>query len=593
MYKLVYSGNVNRYDTPYFLDELIQYEWFDARKVYTVDDIFPPHYTNIIRFEYDDIKDLNYDYLMLQFTNKWYYYFVDKITYINAGIVDLSITMDVIQTYMFNFDIANCDIIRESIPRWTSDGYINRNYVRENLSSGTFELKYMSERYKCVKPEYEDRLNLLTQVPYYVALLFTEPLSSQHSELIINSISTGLYLVLLPITAGKVTIYTSDNHIISTSSSLNQLYDNPALYKIMLLTNAGIIESLSIKYTLSGNKYITRTNYVKYNESYYLAPYYDNFNTNEFYCLSNDYTPIKNEGNYEEFNYKFVPAILDSNYIRIYCGERMQNTSIRLELVPMQNILCKMNYDLLNNTRTYYIGTEEDDLIDKYNNQIQNSSIEDLTIVNDYWKQYQAQNQGTLTTGVALAKTNARVQYYNAVGQTIGAAGNIALSGNLGGVGSTIANAFLAPANLYAAYYNIDQNLKITRENLEYQPNSITSGNKMFSDYAQNSFVPIAINEVVSDIEMVAKKYELYGYKTNRHLDDDPRYDFKRRYWNILQLDNIKIDTYAFISEDEKQLIYNRFKNGIRFIMVEDLDMIQPHTVITKILKYDNLEVDL
>lgn len=72
---------------------------------------------NTLRIEkkYDDIYYCNY--LMFKndspYNNKWYYAFIDSCEYINENCSEITYTIDVIQTYWFDFEFEDCIVERE------------------------------------------------------------------------------------------------------------------------------------------------------------------------------------------------------------------------------------------------------------------------------------------------------------------------------------------------------------------------------------------------------------------------------------------------------------------------------------------------
>ena len=138
---LAYIEGISRIDTPYFTSGSEQETYFDNKVVETIETTFyPPHYHNAINVSSDEC-DINtsINYLFFEYKNKRYYYFIDSITYSSESVITLNITMDYIQTYMFNIYIQNGIINRRFIDRFLGSR-INRAYIRENVSKGELEL---------------------------------------------------------------------------------------------------------------------------------------------------------------------------------------------------------------------------------------------------------------------------------------------------------------------------------------------------------------------------------------------------------------------------------------------------------------------
>lgn len=134
---LYYIKGINYTDTPYFKNRQLRDLFYLNHKVATIEtSYYPPYYHNTIKFTTDDIDfNSNVNYLSIDSSDRTYYYFIDSFRYISDSIIELSITMDVIQTYYFDISISNCCIERKFINRY-DDNLISRKYLRENVSQG-------------------------------------------------------------------------------------------------------------------------------------------------------------------------------------------------------------------------------------------------------------------------------------------------------------------------------------------------------------------------------------------------------------------------------------------------------------------------
>ena len=88
----------------------------------------------------DNLYDCNY--MMFQNTNfgsKWFYAFIDKVDYINNSCSEITYTIDVMQTWNFDYELGQCFVEREHV----SDDTIGKHTVPENFEMGE-KLEYMS-----------------------------------------------------------------------------------------------------------------------------------------------------------------------------------------------------------------------------------------------------------------------------------------------------------------------------------------------------------------------------------------------------------------------------------------------------------------
>lgn len=83
----------------------------------------------------DTIRTCNY--MMYQnsaYSNKWFYCFIEKMTYVNDNMTDVEFKVDPIQTFMFDFDTQPSFIEREH----TNNDTIGSNVIPENLELGEY-----------------------------------------------------------------------------------------------------------------------------------------------------------------------------------------------------------------------------------------------------------------------------------------------------------------------------------------------------------------------------------------------------------------------------------------------------------------------
>lgn len=83
----------------------------------------------------DTIRTCNYMmYQNTAYSNKWFYCFIEKMTYVNDNMTDVEFKVDPIQTFMFDFETQPSFIEREH----TNDDTIGANVVPENFELGEY-----------------------------------------------------------------------------------------------------------------------------------------------------------------------------------------------------------------------------------------------------------------------------------------------------------------------------------------------------------------------------------------------------------------------------------------------------------------------
>lgn len=83
----------------------------------------------------EDHKGVNY--LMFKNNQKWFYAFVERKEYVSESVTRLTFKIDVMQTFMFDYEMQESFIDREHQDRFSADGKPIYNLQEENLNIGT------------------------------------------------------------------------------------------------------------------------------------------------------------------------------------------------------------------------------------------------------------------------------------------------------------------------------------------------------------------------------------------------------------------------------------------------------------------------
>lgn len=103
-------------DTILFGSASAQLAYFVGKTKYNVQNMTPIKLNNKIRIPYDAEKIYSCNYVCFQNTNfgsKWFYAFIKEITWVNVGVCEITIELDVWQTWMFDITIGECYVVRE------------------------------------------------------------------------------------------------------------------------------------------------------------------------------------------------------------------------------------------------------------------------------------------------------------------------------------------------------------------------------------------------------------------------------------------------------------------------------------------------
>lgn len=119
-----------RYEnTAYFSTKTLQSDYFQNAASFTLpSQSYQRKNKGVLRIEkpYAQVWDVNYmAFLNINFENKMFYAFVTKVEYINNSTCELTYELDVIQTYMFDWELESCFVEREHAARdWVGDNVL-------------------------------------------------------------------------------------------------------------------------------------------------------------------------------------------------------------------------------------------------------------------------------------------------------------------------------------------------------------------------------------------------------------------------------------------------------------------------------------
>lgn len=608
MLNLYYVRGINRLDTPTFTNIARQEAYFSKKLVTQIDSWYPPHYKNTITFESVDLNfNSKINYLSLTFNDKTYYYFIDDLRYINEDLIEVDVTMDTIQTYMFDIQVDNLDLIKKSIQRWNVERpllkhKINRNFLRENVSNGYYDNIEYDEPILINDDNSDYTMDLgwiivqSTLPELKISADDTVKTTQGYPFVIYNedhSYSQAIYIYLIPlidvatytlngkkttIDIRKVVEYVSTNPEVQ---SMNVIRYNPFKgINYNALTHEMNVQEL-------GNTYIELV--LKDTNFYYPVLCLHSYGLEEFYELYTFDFELNNKTG-QAFDIKYVPQLLDENYIEYKFGERLNATGYPLHQLDEPKLYNIFNYDVISNNRIYknLSGLTERD---KYITTTISKTIETMATYNDAWKTYQSQHYGSLTTGLALQKEQ---NLYNTIK-------GFAQSGVQAGMGMALGSTTMTVNGLMGGLtsisdaiqneYSINKQYQITKENMEFTPNTEKMGNSYQSDIQSNSLNIYRSVQKVNDIDHVARVIESYGYKVAEHYSDvNPFEEFNiRHYYNVVQVSNMNLTLNVLNDNVTIERIKDRFKNGLRLWNI-DTTTNETYLPLGKVCYYDNVE---
>lgn len=587
MIYLYYIRGINRYDTPYFANINAQETYFEGKQVVSIDSWYPPHYDNTIRFTSDDLnfkKQVNY--LSLEFNGKVFYYFIDDIRYIDEDTVEIDITMDVIQTYMFNIDWINSTVSRRLIDRWNGDA-INRKYLREQLGSGLYDTITYYE------------------VPYnYPHIVLTSadnlgdsgnPSTFIYDNQLIND-STYTYMIIdtLKENPYPYALYKGSKQLGTTYTTKEVMKWNDAskierAYMFMYYQLGTVSESYEKPVDAVGrtklelNNSYTGDNFIPSLKSGIGRDGYCQIDTvivtPDTYTIATPF--VKNTSATASFDKKYVPQLLDENFIRIKFGERLGYTTYPTSLMITKSLVGTAINDYKTGNRIFKLEQSTGEK-DKYMTTCINNTQENVTLINDAFKNYMANNQGQMVMGIAKAS----------LGATIGLSMIPKPNPTFTPKTHKLSKAYLAREEMYQRRVSNQLtadamsagNVFEGAINSAFQPDTTKQGNTVTSDIYANALKRFYSIEMCTDIDDVAKILEGYGYAVHESYGAVNLFNTlnTRTYFNVIKVDRLEIGLTQCLNDDTTiSEIIDRMEQGIRMWNVE----IGQH-----LYEYDNVE---
>ncbi len=627
-YKLVYIKGISTFDTWRFTSKEQQYDYFDNLVGERIEDYYPPHYTNSIRFDKNDVDYTNsrYNYILLYFDNKYYCYFIDDLVYINEDVYELKLVKDTIQTYMFDVNFRYANVNRESIKRWIDiqNKLINRDYQRENLSKEEFFneafTNYSEDRgygiiIECTEAFFSGSTptGVITNINLKNSL-FTSGYYYVYCPFIKYDDAKDANISMVDVTVYKTDGVTVDFNFIFSTIQLNNAIKSSYINNIYVVNNYFIRNYLYItidrtEKTVTQEGYSVLTQYLKIIPFDRVVLSKATVGTQSLQAcdgiLFNDLNSYINRDRYQypiincepnsnigvPFDKRFIPQLIDENYIHMYYGEKVNYTAYPLSKSNKIEFEFISYYDIMTGERYYNILPYGENK-DKYNSLKVSTSKEIMELFNDPWEKYQAQNYATLRIGRAMnvakplfdTATNLLPFNLSRFGfRDIKKDGSMSNKG-MRALASPVSQAVGTVGDIVGDQLDYVK----TEQNLVHTPDTERQGNNYSNDIMNDCVDVIRRIEYVKDIDNVAKLLEQFGYNVDKTYINTNIFNLNYRYYyNIVRCDNLQIDPVdCIIGNTDKNDFISRFQKGLRLWNKDNNNEMYDN------LQYDNVEND-
>ncbi len=612
-------------NTFYSSSRTARYQYLSSFRIYQSDEIFYPLFLNKdISLSIEDNEILKANYCAIYETENILdlnsiathdilerFYFVNSVTYQTDTLRKFNLTLDTIQTFMYISNINSLMFNRQTIKRWKSDGTINRNYIRENLSKSNNFIKEVKERKNkpaiLVKWGFPSTID--TKDNFYP---FVDPITSERELKYINGDNKEQYNIYEYNTNFIYSIFPLFNDEPKIDSGLpyyefalqdgdyKQLYkwgsvnkienDNPYILSINLvnlydfpnvieINNDNVIfDNKSYGFMELKDKYNYQVTKTIKTYGLLITDYYINNYINTIDILNPFEIAKGNKNNF--LSYKNFPQIIDENYLKINYGKLNEYVSYPLHFLTNNNL---KGYEVISLDENNVNFALTNGSLEDINITINNVSLPStLTLKNDSWKTWLSQNKVTLDVAKNIRDINLINSLFQTASNSIQQAGVAMITGNPISAMNSATNLINGGFNAGANYLSTSENIRAVKENNQNAPSNFRQHDNSIVTKIFNANDNILMIEKVNDIENVAKLFNMYGFKVNdiRNTkgtlkDNIDNFIKNHAYFDYVECNllSFSLDKYNLdnIRNDFKQ----RLENGIRFWYVKDGEFLQ------------------
>ena len=487
----------------------------------------------------DDLLGINY--LFYNNDNKRYYAFITKKEYINPTCTSLTFKLDVLQSFMFNYEIDESFIEREH-----QDRFNLVNNVLTPIYSKTDENIDLGKVYKVVESNIiknDNRASALENVNIaWYTIVCSDKLLSTETIINMYGLHSGYYIYFLPVVIDNNEGYYFTFSGTELESDITEITKNTKTLAIFLSkytpfsVGYSLIGTNRIEVNLNGSEW---TGLVVGSTSNYRVISAGSLKVSqprEFYSrnIFTESTPTIN--NLKQMKYE--TKLLTSPYSKLIVRANEDKAEFAIEEFT-NNIKLTMGFDYSYNNKM--IIKPKDYLGGNLDNVVISTNSNEIALHTDAWRNYEAQNKASLRSGILTSGALASA--------------GVILGVVTGGVGLALAGgAILSQASQIT-------NEIIKRHNIQESPDSLKKamGSVVVDRLIKDNNMLVELHEIDNEHKVRVYNYLYhYGYKCNDFKKPNTR---SRYYFNYIKTIGANIKTN--IDADFRAEIANIFNNGI------------------------------
>ena len=498
-------------NTLYFANSSNQHTYFESNIGKTYTNVSYQSETRTFRCpdQIDTVRQ--YNYIMWQntaYSNKWFYAFIKKMTYVSDGFTDVIFEVDPLQTYMFDINIKPSFIEREH----TNNDSVGNNTIDENLNlgdyvfngsavdfGGTYNNKEAEESYICMGVTeligpLKDNNPLSNNTPYYSGIFSGLKYMFFTNFSYVNKIIN--YYIANTTKDAIQTIFYVPKFYLDNSTVRTQAYEFTQDGQTSYVVVSWVEPSMNPRYTsASFNRPSTINGYNPRNKKLLTYPY-------NFFTIANN--------NGAEYEYRFEEFSGSPNF----SVSASLSPSMCIKAVPTNN---KSGNDS-----------------NSWGEGIMGGKTPQCSWVTDYYTNWLTQNAVNigLEAGMGVASAGANIATGNVVG------GAMSLVGTIGNI--------------------LAENYKASRVADQVSGN-INSGDISFSkNKLCFTYLPKSIKAEYARI--IDDYFDMFGYKTNRVKT--PNVAHRQNWWYTK---TVNANITGNVPNDEMNKIKDAYNNGLTF----------------------------
>ena len=517
-----------------FANATAQYNYFNGLTKYVAGTNFTyQRKDGIIRIpaKFDDL--IEYNYVMYRndnYSNKWFYAFIEKMEYVNDGMTSVQIKTDVFQTWQFNLTYKKTFVEREHV----NDDTIGKHTILEGLDVGEYEI--VDQRNI---PMYEES-GLFTDrgwVPCFCVTKLPEGCTGAVDGRVkgdtgyIGGVFNSLkFFVTNTIEAAQGVVKAYENSSTTTTDAIVNVYMIPRICLNDINDPTTLASGSSIPYKLYPLHNYAYTDDFQLQQPVVLAENYTPVN-NKLYCWPYSYIYMSNNaGDDVHINWEDLP-------IENISGTSMPTLNYYKYYVPSSGLSAKL---IISKYKTYTSDTAPETQMVNYGMNF--AKVPVCAWTTDYYTNWLTQNGVNVQTSFAAAGLTA-LAGAGLAAMTGGLGAVVALTGAVVGSGTQVMNSL---AEMHKAQVTPPQ-----------ANGNVATGDLVYA-LKRNAISCYFMSVRKEMAQVIDSFFSMYGYKVNEVKIPNIT---GRQNWNYVK--TIRAYIQADIPQEDLQEVKNMFDNGV------------------------------